>query len=435
MFHYLQDIIEKGLENIEKSLVRNEYKLRIYAQYFLPSLRFHLTVNDVCSTHLHSLNSLTDRYIKKWAGLPHPGTLAFLHMPKGLNVKSISDLYEECHTNAYISSRVKGDDLVNHCLDSKLTRESEWTRKISQTVKSNNILEQVEEDLPNDASLHQKQTKAKDILREDSSELWHSHVKSLVVQGRFLDLLSLQERSFEWNSIVYNLPARVSKFLINSVSDTLNTRANLQRWGRSMNSNCKSCGNKETLHHVLNHCSQFLEQGRFTWRHDNILAYIHSHIKASISDTDILNCDLDGGKSGYTTVPLCCTATDLIPDLCLYSDRGSEKCLTVFELSVPFETNIDDTHSRKTNKYAPIVADIESKNIKTNFLAIEIGSRGFISDDNMKRLKLLFKHIDSKRISFKNFKNDLSKLSIVSSFVIYNSRNNPSWDSLPILSV
>ena len=178
-------------------------------------------------------------------------------------------------------------------------------------MESNNILEKVEKNLPADASLHQKQTKAKDILRKDSSELWHSHVKSLVVQSIFLDLLSLQERSFEWNSIVYNLPTRVSKFLINSVSDTLNTRANLQRWGRSMNSNCKSCGNKETLHHVLNHCSQFLEQGRFTWRHDNILTYIHSHIKASISDSDVLNCDLDGGKTGYTTVPLCCTATDL----------------------------------------------------------------------------------------------------------------------------
>ena len=105
------------------------------------------------------------------------------------------------------------------------------------------------------------------------------------------------------------------------------------------------------------------------------------------------------------------------------------------ELSVPFETNIDGAHSRKTNKYSPIISDISEKNIKTKFLAIEIGSRGYISGENMKRLKELYKHVDPGKISFKDFKNNISKLSIVSSFVIFNARNDPTWDSFPILTV
>ena len=73
VFNYLSDKITSGLSNIDKSLVRNEYKLKIYANYFLPSLRFHLTVNDLAKTHLDKLDAIARRFLKKWAGLPHPG--------------------------------------------------------------------------------------------------------------------------------------------------------------------------------------------------------------------------------------------------------------------------------------------------------------------------------------------------------------------------
>ena len=48
-------------------VVRNEYKLWIYSKYFVPSIRFLLTVHDVTSTHLTQLDILTHRYMKKWA--------------------------------------------------------------------------------------------------------------------------------------------------------------------------------------------------------------------------------------------------------------------------------------------------------------------------------------------------------------------------------
>ena len=433
VYNYLENKIKTGLENIDKSLVRNEYKLKIYSEYFLPSLRFHLTVNDTCSTHLQRLDALTDRFVKKWSGIPHPGTLAFIHMAKGLNIKSISTLYAECHTSAYISSREKGDAKVNICLDSKLERESAWTRKISQTVRSEQILDSINEE-HQDLTLKQKQKKAKDSISDQSSEKWHNHVKTLVVQGRFLDLLAEEKQCFDWKSIVFNLPARVAKFLINSVSDTLNTSVNLQRWGKRMTSNCKSCGNHETLHHVLNNCSVFLEQGRYTWRHNNILHHIYNFLNSSLKDSVTLSCDLDNKIKGFTTVPINYAVTNLIPDLCLYYEDENGKNITILELTVPFELNIENSHSRKTNKYAALISDLNSNGVKTTFISLEIGSRGYISAENMKNLKKIFELKSNSDISFKDFRNSISKIAIVSSFVIFNAKNDPSWDDYPTLN-
>ena len=176
-------------------------------------------------------------------------------MPRGLNIKTVYDLYMECHTNAYIASRTKGDSKVNHCLDSQLNRENQWERKVSFITEADQILENINAEHP-ESNLKQKKNHAKKLLTENISESWHSHVQTLVVQGRFLDLLESEQSDFNWKSVAFNLPSRVCKFVINSVSDSLNTRANLQRWGKSSNSKCKRCGNHETLHHVLNNCSR-----------------------------------------------------------------------------------------------------------------------------------------------------------------------------------
>ncbi len=235
-------------------------------------------------------------------------------------------------------------------------------------------------------------------------------------------------------SIVYNLPARVCKFVINSLSDSLNTRANLHRWGRCMNTHCKGCGNKETLHHTLNNCTKFLNDGRYTWRHDNVLSYIFKSISQNTTPYQIF-CDLPGKRQTHTTVPVSCLVTNLVPDLCIYLEEESNKSLTVVELTIPFEINADSAHDRKTEKYSSLINDLNSNNVETKFIALEIGSRGYINSDNMGRLKELHKLMKCN-ISFKDFRNSISKLSIMSSYVIYYSKDEPSWDeNIPLIEL
>ena len=76
-----------------KNMVRKEYKLWIYANYFLPSKRFLLTVHTLTQTQLKTLDTLTDKAIKIWAGVPRSATNAVIHMKEALDIKSISQLY------------------------------------------------------------------------------------------------------------------------------------------------------------------------------------------------------------------------------------------------------------------------------------------------------------------------------------------------------
>ncbi len=57
----------------------------------------------------------------------------------------------------------------------------------------------------------------------------------------------------------------------------------------------------------------------------------------------------------------------------------------------PFELNIKSAHERKTEKYSSQIGDLKDNNIFTKFIALEIGSRGYIDEDNAKRLKEILK--------------------------------------------
>ena len=64
------------------------------------------------------------------------------------------------------------------------------------------------------------------------------------------------------------------QFYLNSVINTLPTGNNLLQWGKATSDKCKLCKRTETTCHVLNGCPVSLEQGRYTWRHDNVINYI-----------------------------------------------------------------------------------------------------------------------------------------------------------------
>ena len=123
--------MNKGIANIEKAMVRNEYKLWIYSQYFLPSKHFLLTIYTLTDSQLKLLDTLTDKSVKNWAGLPPSATNAILHMKEGLNFKSISELYKESHTVSHTRTRLKGDSIVNAVINASIARESVFTRKKS----------------------------------------------------------------------------------------------------------------------------------------------------------------------------------------------------------------------------------------------------------------------------------------------------------------
>ena len=92
-------------------------------------MRYHLSVHDVHTTHLDKLDLTAKKYLKRWLNIPSHGAsdIAIFH-PYLLNVKAPSQLYMEGN---YSLMRIKGNQTVNHTLDSRLERESSWTHKSS----------------------------------------------------------------------------------------------------------------------------------------------------------------------------------------------------------------------------------------------------------------------------------------------------------------
>ncbi len=232
IFDFIKQNIVDILTNIDNTLIREEYKMNIYTKYVIPALRFKLSVHDITHTNLKLLDNIVDKKLKQWLHIPPSGTRAILHCVEGLGIKSITHLYRECHGVCHATSRLKADKTVNVALDERINHERNWTRKGSITVDSENIYHSV---IANESNTNIKsiKSKVKSSIQDDINKSWNDHIKTLVVQGKFLQILKMENESVTWKSIAYNLPRGILKFAINSSIDTLPTKANLKRWGKS----------------------------------------------------------------------------------------------------------------------------------------------------------------------------------------------------------
>ena len=323
---------------------------------------------------------------------------------------------------AHASARLKADRTVNTALDAKIDREAQWIRKGSITTYSEDHYIQASTDVDDVRNRVQcVKTCVKNAVSDEFSNMWHKHIKSLVVQGRFLELLTIEQTHITWRSCIYSLPREVLQFAVNASIDTLATNANLKRWGKRTNAICGLCNTaRETIHHVLNNCSMMLD--RYKWHHDSILNFLAQQLN-TYENVEIC-IDLPGKFSGVSTVPTSIIPTTMRPDIVLISKSTKKVCL--LELSIPFEANISATHLRKVQRYEALISDIESNGYTVKYYPIEIGSRGFIDPDNIGRLKSFFREVRCN-VKIKFIKDSLSRISLIASFIVFHSKFEDTW--------
>ena len=80
-----------------------------------------------------------------------------------------------------------------------------------------------------------------------------------------------------------------------------------------------------------------------------------------------------------------------------------------------------------------MVTEIQNKGYDVTFIALEIGSRGFISKENLNRLKSFISFFDNKPITPKEARDTLSKIAVTSSFAIYCAKNEATWGNHGLL--
>lgn len=429
-FQHIRNKLSSGLNMIDKSHIRNEYKIKVYRDYFLPSLRFSLTVHEITKTNVNTLNQISNNYLKTWCGLPKCATNAVINMPQGLGIKSLDHLYKECHSTMYASSMIKADFKVKNCLNEKRMREQSWKHKFSVINYAHNLLESTQKQNPqlsnSSKSLKIIKSQIKKSIAQEIQDSWESKVKTLVLQGNMLSLMAEEKSNITWKSIIYNLPRKVLKFGLNSIVQTLPVNSNLSLWGKTMNQLCSLCGRKETVLHVLNGCPIMLNQGRYTYRHNLVLAHILkqlSEMYSSEQDCKIYS-DIEGKHAtGGGTIPPDILVTNEKPDIVITKPGKIE----LIELSIPFETNIQIRHNFKCDKYALLERDLKNCGLEVSLHAVEVGSRGYISPDNKHRLKEIFSHFNERQL--KHLNQDLAQKAITASFAIFFSKYSTEWSS------
>jgi hypothetical protein len=338
--------------------------------------------------------------------------------------------------------RLKGDPVVNAAMDNAIDREAQFVRKGSAVVRAEavhmaamhkNCLGGEFPEFP-DASWNKEKHKltqkikqtVKESVRAKAQESSIEHLDTLIMQGEFLKFALKEKQDPIWKGFMWNLKSGTAKFLINSTIHTLPTQNNLKLWNKAASDKCHLCGNREYTKHTLSSCQVALNQGRYLWRHNNIVNYIVKNM----DQKHTVHSDMDGKMTpNGGTIPAALTVTALKPDITVLNAEKSS--FEIMELSVPFEDCITSRHTYKANHYAHFCTDITTHT--TTVTAFEVGARGFLTSDNMKRLKYIY-NFTTKKMKQKTFLENCSALAIMGSFYIFTARKEPTWSNPGYLS-
>jgi len=212
------------------------------------------------------------------------------------------------------------------------------------------------------------------------------------------------------------------KFLLNCSINTLPTRSNLKQWGYTGNDKCPHCKEKETTNHILNCCPHFLQQGRYTWRHNCVVNFLLSIVDKKRFE---VHADLPGHEApGGGTVPCDILVTAERPDIVVI-DRFMST-VTLIEVTVPFETRLEVSRQIKMNKYAHLESDLRETGWMVDAYPVEIGSRGLINEDNKYTLSKIL-NLTSTNMKLKDLMKSISKITVLSTFKVFLARKNKEW--------
>ena len=384
----------KGIDDLP---LHPKNKLLVYHRYVLSKVSWHFTVADIPRTWVtENLDNLVSRYIRSWLDLPVSATLTSLALTQkqfGLNLQMPSVKFTQCQTvsrnilrsspNANVQALWKNTSTGPN-LQYDIYRN---TREVLKAVKLGNR-ERLTHNLPS--------------------------------QGALLSFLldhSLKKLNGMWSGVQSNLPVNIYNFTIKYLSNTLPTRKNLCLWKLRQSSDCQFCLLPETLLHVVAGCKVYLEQGRYTWRHNSVLSFLATSLK--VVEGSSLYADIPGFPS-----PSIITGDALRPDLLL---KTKDNCLYILELTIGFETNLSNNAERKRLKYSRLVSDLRSQYKSVTFVNLSMSSLGIYANSCLSFLKMC----DSLSIDNQHKRFLISKLSTISirtTYYIFCCRDKP-WNN------
>lgn len=277
-------------------------------------------------------------------------------------------------------------------------------------------------------------------------------------QGRWMKWDGVERRKIAWNELWSMESSRLS-FIVRATYDVLPSPTNLHLW-YGEDPACLQCAAPANLKHILVGCKTSLTQGRYTWRHNQVLKCLAAEIENKRATTNAMppnaqttftrkttfmregekrrtkpsppdpgplsaarDWEMRTDLSQRLTFPPEIVVTNLRPDLVLWS----KSCRRVFivELTVPWEEAIDEAFERKRLRYANLAAEAEEKGWNVKVWPVEVGCRGFVANSTTRLLKEVGIRGQAQRKAIK----ELSAAAERSSHWLWLKRGDATWAS------
>ena len=120
------------------------------------------------------------------------------------------------------------------------------------------------------------------VKKEEDEQLY---IKSIQqgIQSSWTQWKDYIQRDLRWKNLLAGPPALTS-FCIGATYGTLASPANLKRWGLSSDGRCELCEKKGAgVQHILLNCNIALGQGRYRYRHNEVLRCLSQFIQKQIA--------------------------------------------------------------------------------------------------------------------------------------------------------
>ncbi|XP_076860736.1 uncharacterized protein LOC143513938 [Brachyhypopomus gauderio] len=426
--------LKRWLSAVDKSGLPGRFKAWIYQHGILPRLLWPLLVYEVPTTMVEGFERNISQYLRRWLGLPKSLSSIALYGNSNKLQLPFSGLVEE-----FKVTRAREVMLYRDSADNRVSSAG-ITVRTGRKWKAQEAVEQAEARLRHGilvgtvavgraglgsftrpcygkAQGKERRQMIQSEIRAGVEEERRSRMVGMRQQGAWTNWENASARKITWTELWKLEPARL-KFLIQSVYDVLPSPTNLHCWGLAEKPLCSLCHGRGSLEHILSCCPKALGEGRYTWRHDQVLKAVSDTICTRIQQT---KCQLPG-RHNITFIragekpqvahkaptgllasandwqlkvdlgkqlkfPEQIARTRLRPDLVLTSE--SSKQVVLLELTVPWEERMEEAHERKKAKYLELVEMCRESGWRARCEPIEVGCRGFIGQSVHRAFKLL----------------------------------------------
>ena len=416
----VENQVTEWLNRVDKTGLPGKFKAWVYQHGFLPRVMWPLMLYEFPMTTVETMERRINAHLRKWLGVPRGFTSIGLYSRTSELQLPLSSLVEE-----FKVAKCRLVMTLRDSQDEKIRRAGVVTRTgrkwaASNAIKKAEDMMEIRDIIGNVCSNRQglgysakfkewkkagnkeKRDMVQGEIRREEEETRRARAVSLSQQGTWTRW-NIPERRLTWQEIWRLEPFRISS-LLKSVYDVLPSPVNLVKWGLVESLECKLCGGRGTMAHILSGCKVGLQQGRYRWRHDQVLRELADTLEKErkrhrptprkpqfiqfvlagekTRSTPIQTSSLLDGASWEMQVDLVkklvfppIVQTTLRPDIVLWSTQ--RKSIILVELTVPWEEGCDKAHQRKSSKYQELVEMCRQRGWKAWLFPVEVGCRGF----------------------------------------------------------